>query len=455
MKKTLLSLGTIVSTIAPVASVIACGDGDVPGHEAPYSITIQADKTITTQANIFVDPKGFLSDSYIKEIKSRIAESIVAANKDSLKYSTMKIYIGDNPIKDYIYAESVSIITTPLTETNKNDLNVVFNLIDTPFDNFMNQLKSKNWYSQFFQKDIWENQHHQIDKVDKNELKRNLLKLFGYDDSNPDVIDFTYKIISDKYIDFTITRTNVVANPELHSTGFVRTSTDYFDFKEGEVLYMKLNLHDDFSITPDEEKNDFVYISPKEPSESHRQTFHNGSPQHFMTQGYKIAKYLLKQNGYDDELKYAITSQSDKPYSINSGLVTLGDSASKVFAYGDNGQTFGINFNDLPGEKRNEYTFLVDFDKKTFKINYANTAYDEKQWVFGTDGHLVIEPSHKWSMVFEGTYELNDAGNAAESISALTTATATDGTNTIHIQESSAKWISKYILNNYRFFVDK
>ena len=445
MKKTLLSIGTIVSTITPVASVIACGDGDVPGHEAPYSISIQADGTTTTQANVFVDLKGFVSDSYIKEIKSRIAENIIAANKDSLKYKTMKIFMGE------IAGTTLLINTTPLTDTNKNDLNVVFNLIDTPFDNFINQLKSKEFFKEFFQKEIWENQHHQIDKVDQDEIKRNLLKYLGYDNSNPDVINLKYKIISDKFIDFTITRTNVVSNPELHSTGFTDESSGYFDFVEGDLLHMKIIINDDFSIAPHKDYK-LIYLSKKHPSTSFDVPSIGGSPQNFMTQTYKMAKYLLKQNGYDGQLVYKYPGRYTNTFRE---LEANANSASKVFAYDDNGRTFGLNYNSLDGTK-SKYEFLIDFDKKTFKIIFGNTAHNQKQWIFGTDGHLVMDPSHEWSITLEGTYELNVAGDAVETITSLTKETATDGTSTIHLLNSSAKLMSKSILNgDMKFFIDK
>ena len=454
MKKTLLSIGTLVSTIAPVASVIACGDGDVPGHEAPYSITIQADATKPTQANVFVDLKGFVSESYLKEIKSRIAESIVAANKDALKYSTIKIYIGD---KTAIYSAPntyrLLIDSSPLIDTNKNDLDVVFNLIDTPFDNFMKQIKTTKYFSQFFQKEAWENQHHAIDKVDKDEIKRNLLRLFGYDDSNPDTIDFTYKIISDKFIDFTITRTNVVANPELHSTGFQNQATSYFDFLEGDSLHMISAIKEDFSLKPLDDCV-LLYTSPKHPSNSYDGAGHGGSPQSFLTQSYKIARYLLKQNGYDGKLIYNHYLNGNVAFLTT--LNTLGNSASKVFAYGDNGQNFGIHFDSLSNLNLRKYKIWINFETKTFKIINSNRSDAEKQWIFGKDGnHLIVEPSHEWSMTLEGTYELNDAGNAAETISALTNAIVTDGTDTINILDSSAKRIAKFILNDFAFFIDK
>ena len=448
MKKTLLSLGTIVSTIAPVASVIACGDGDVPGHEAPYSISIQADETTPTQANVFIDFKGYVTDSYLKEIKSKIAESIVAANKDSLKYKTMKIHIGDKTVSTYVTIGTVlSINTTPLTDTNKNDLDVVFNLIDAPFDNFMTQIKAKKYFSQFFQKEIWENQHHQIDKVDKDEIKRNLLKYLGYDNSNPDVIDFKYKIISDKFIDFTVTRTNVVANPELHSTSITDSSTGYFDLIEGDLLNMKIFINDDLSINTGSE---FIYASPKHPSNSSLgNNISHGNPQNFDIQKYKIVKYLLKQNGYDD--KITLKYQTGECEIYTSQLDTLATSASKVFAYGEDGRIAGVNYSSTT--KTSNIAILMDFDKKTFKINYSNSPHDQKQWIFGTDGHLVIEPSHEWSMAFEGTYELSDAGDEADTITS-TIATASDGTNTIHIQKSSANLMAKNLINFLRFFIN-
>ena len=453
MKKTLLSLGTLVSTIAPIASVIACGDGDVPGHEAPYSITIQADKDTPTQANIFVDPKGFISDSYIKEIKSRIAESIVAANKDALKYKTMKIYFGDKTVIVYPATGTTLLINASLTDANKNDLDVIFNLIDTPFDNFMTQLKNNLCYKSFFQKNIWENQHHAIDKVDKDEIKRNLLRLFGYDDSNPDTIDFRYKIISDKFMDFTITRTNVVSNPELHSTGFVTgDSYSYFDFKEGEILSMKFNIGNDFSISPSTGENEFMYRTFKNPTNSIFENFGSGAPQNFITQGYKIVKYLLSQNGYNNSNELIFKNKSGGAFDYNS-LRTLSDSASKVFTYGNHGETFGIDYDNSAHTCMHK--IMMDTDNKTFKIIFNTHPKNEKQWIFGTDGHLVIEPSHEWTMTLEGTYELNDAGNATDTISALTKSIATDGISTIHLLESSTKIIAKNILNHYKFFIDK
>ena len=459
MKKTLLSIGTLVSTIAPVASVIACGDGDVPGHEAPYSITIIEDANTQKQANVFVDLKGFVSDSYIKEIKSRIAESIAAANKDELtnnnelKYKTMNIIIGDKTVVNYqIIGTTLLINTSPLTSTNGNNLDTIFNLIDTPFDNFINQLKSKEYFNHFFKKEIWENQHYQIDKVNKDEIKRNILKYFGYDDSNPDLIDFDYKVISDKFIDFTITRNNTVANRELHSTGFTNESSNYFDFIEGDVLHMKIVVDSDFSITPRDDSQ-LIYISKKHPANSYSIPSTGGSPQNFTTQIYKMAKYLLKQNGYDGELVYKYPRAN---VSAFTELAATTNSASKVFAYGDQGRTFGIN-QDITSSKLSKYKFAIDFDKKTFKITFGNAVHDQKQWIFGNNGdHLIIDPSHEWSMTFEGTYVLNNngIGNPIQAVS-LVTAEATDGTNTINILESSANTISEIILNDFKFFINK
>ena len=455
MKKTLLSLGTLSAIVAPVASVIACGDGDVPGHEAPYSITIQADKTTPTQANIFLDFKGFLSESYLKEIKSRIAESIVAANKDTLKYKTMKIYIGSKIVTFFeLNAYKLLIDSSPLTDANKNNLDVVFNLIDTPFDNFMTQLKNIEHLNPFFKKEIWENQHHQINKLDQDEVKTNLLRLFGYNYSNPDVIDFKYKIISDRFIDFTITRTNVASSPELHTFAFTDGTTVYHDFVEGESINFKLLIPENFSISR------VIGSGANDPGDSNVFYFSKVSDQsviistsRFEKQIYKIAQFLLKSNGYNNRLlefnqrSFALPTT---PYFEE--LKALGNSANKLFGYGDNGQTAGVNYD--PGiNYYRKNAFKIDFDKKTFNVRYKTKAFNEKQWVFGKDGdHLIVEPTKEWWVEVEGTYELNDAGEEVETITSLTKAIATDGTNSINILESSAKILAKGIMNGVALF---
>ena len=455
MKKTLLSLGTLVSTIAPVASVIACGDGDVPGHEAPYSISIQADASTPTQANVFVNLKGFVTDSYIKEIKSRIAESIVAANKDLLKYSTMKIYIGDKTSLEYSdHGTVLSIITSPLINTNKNNLDVIFNLIDKPFDDFIQQLKSKEFFKEFFQKEIWGNEHHQIEKLDQNEVKRNLLEYLGYDSSNPNTIDVKYNSISNKFIDLTVIRTNVTSNPELHSTTFADQTTDFFDFLEGDTFNIKMIIND--GIIAMDEKIQVIYRSKTTPSNSIICTMGPGKPQRARTQMYKIAQYLVNANGYKDELSFTNDLSFDSSSDFHE-LSTLGDSASRIFEYGSRTKATSVGMNYDRGSSRQQREYAVNFNKKTFKIKIKGKPYSQYQWFFGTDGNLIVGPGPRegWTLEFEGTYELNDAGNAIETTS-LTKAIAMDASSkTINLLKSSVGIISKEILNDEQFFINK
>ena len=455
MKKTLLSLGTIVSTIAPVASVIACGDGDVPGHEAPYSITISADAGTTTQANVLVDLKGFVSDSYIKEIKSRIAESIVAANKDTLKYKTIKICIGDQLNID---ASSTLLINSlPLTDANKNDLNAVFNIINLQFDNFMNQIKNSKNFGQYFKKDIWENQHHQIDKVDQDEIKRTLLKLMSFNSTNPDLIDFKYRIISDKFVDFTITRTNVPASPELKFTAFSNRENENRDFVKGQYIHFIGIISKDFGINP----GDDVWMTYKtsDPKTSGILSIRSGTANiTFHSQIYKFTKFLLESNGYNNDLKYHYIENGNLK-GFFTELESLGNSEAKLFGYGEQGRTAGINFgqhNTSLTDPNSLYDWknTIDFDKKTFSLKFSTKPFDNyNQWIFGKDGKkLAVTPAGEWSMTIEGTYELNSASNAIETITSITTATATDGTNSIDLLESSVKVIAKGFLNFMNLF---
>ena len=453
MKKTLLSLGTLVSTIAPVASVIACGDGDVPGHEAPYSITIQADGTTTTQANIFVDPKGFISNSYIKEIKSRIAESIVAANKDTLKYSTFKLYIGDPTIKSFPFSVA-AISAASLTETNKNDLDTIYNFIDSSIDSIITNVKSNEFYKQYFQKEIWENQHHQIEKANQDEIKKTLLKYLGFTSTDPKTIDVKYKIVSDKFLDVYITRTNVVSSPELHTNLFTDDSTEYPTFTEGDTIRI---LAKDASSLITKENVRMLYITKKTflkagvvTNRSLIAPLGSGNPQNAFTQLYKIIKFLLTSNGYDNGLLLDLFGGN---LFLNE-LRSLGDSVNKVFGYEFQGRTFGINYDISKPISQDQLT--VDFDKKTFKIKKTFTPHNQNQWIFGKNGKkLAVEPSREWTMEFEGTYELNNAGSAVETITSLTKAIATYGTDTIDIIDSSAKIIARSSLNHPLFFIDK
>ena len=449
MKKTLLSLGTLSAIVAPVVSVIACGDGDVPGHEAPYSITIQADKGTTTQANVFVDLKGFVTDSYLKEIKSRIAESIVAANKDSLKYTTMKIYIGDPSIGIYP-PENISLLinTTPLTDANKNDLNTVFNLIDKPFDDFMKQIKIKQYYSQFFQKDIWQNLHHQIDKVDQDELKKTLLKYLGFTSTDPNTIDFTYRIISDKYIDFKITRTNVVSNPELHTTIIADATTGYPDFLAGEVITIQFPIENNV-INLYYDKARIMYLSNDSNKALVDVNPHSGSGVSTEVQIYKIAQFLLKANGYDNIFSCYFDTRLDKYFQ---NLTSLASSKERIFGYGSKGEMSGVDL--YPDQSKTCLGYYgVDFDKKTFSIQLDIKTNTHQQWIFAENGdYLVVEPTSVFKLNFEGTYELNDAGDAVETISSMTKSTATYGNKTIHILGSSSKNIVKAGFDYFKFF---
>ena len=459
MKKTLLSLGTIVSAVAPVVSVIACGDGDVPGHEAPYEITISADSAKPTQANVEIKLKGYVSESYLKEIKSRIAESIAAANKDELKYSTAYIRIGSISAPLSIRQVEKLISTTPLTNANKNDLDAIHTFLDSSFDSLINEVKAYKVTKKYFEKDIWENIHHQIDKLDKNEVKLRLLKLFGFENiTNPDMIDFEYNLISDKYIDITITRTNIAASPELIQHFFGNPSTTFEPFLEGEkmnlgIIFNSKNKYNDktFDINDDE----YMTIYKPGSSNSKYGPMGTGGPpgkRNSKAQIYKIAKYLLKANGYNDDIIYAHYTTLASP-DIGDDLKTLGNSASKVFGYGDNGQTAGINYDNLGARRVYNRDFQVqfNFDKKTFKLFYSSDSYDQKQWIFGTDGHLVTEPTKEWKLELEGTYEVDDTDIKANSIT-LTKATATDGTKTIHLLKSSAKLIAMSALKDKHWF---
>ena len=241
MKKTLLSIGTIVSTIAPVASVIACGDGDVPGHEAPYSISIHADEHTPTQANVEIKLKGFVSDSYIKEIKSRIAESIAAANKDALKYSTVYITIRSSTSPIIPVECKLLINTSPLTEANKNDLDAIHNFIDTKFNDLINEVKN-NDFKNYLYKKYWNLQLHAFDKLDQNEIKTNLLQYLRFNSTNPDLIDLKFNFVSNNYMNFSIKRTDVAATPELHSEELTESSTSYVTFLKGEEMNFNLNF---------------------------------------------------------------------------------------------------------------------------------------------------------------------------------------------------------------------
>ena len=458
MKKALLSIGTIVSTIVPVASVIACGDGDVPGHEAPYSIVIQADERTSTQANVVIKLKGFISESYIKELKSKIAESIAAANKDTLKFSTIHIWVGSISSPLPIKSLEKIINATPLTNANKNDLDAIHTFLDSSFDSLINALKAHRELNQYFKKDAWENQHHQIDKLDKNEVKLRLLKLFGFENvTNPDVIDFEYEVISDKFMDFTITRTNVSNSPELISHAFATQDTVYAPFLEGEKIntcinFNSINKYDDNSL---DINNDITTIWYKPETSSTKYGTISGSTgnRNREVQFYKLAKYLLKANGCNDDIKFSGDYLADKP-DVDNNLKTLGNSASKIFAYGNNGQIAGINYED--DDRTPHYfatkQFQFDFDKKTFKLQYISTAYDQKQWIFGKNGdHLIIDPSHKWTLEFEGTYDIDDTDIKADS-TLITKATATDGTHTIHLLESSSKLIANTIMKDLHWF---
>ena len=455
MKKTLLSLGTLSAIVAPVVSVIACGDGDVPGHEAPYSILIQADATTPTQANVFVDLKGFVSDSYIREIKSRIAESIAAANKDTLKYTTTKIWMGPPAWQVYTKWSWLINSSSLLTNTNKNNLEAIFNIIDTPLDDFFNRLKSSKDYSHFFKEDAWKNIHNQIDKVDKDEIKKTLLKYLGFASTNPNLIDFKYKMISDKLIDFTITRTNVVASPELDIRIFVDASTSNGTFIKGDVIHV-VGILDNNLVFPNE-KFDIAYITKStydngsnSETRSTTITYPVSSPQNIHVQLYKVVKYLLKANGYNNELELKIDENFG--YSMGNSspfnqLKRLGNSASKIFAKGTTGASSGISSDVL------QCNFSVDFDKKTFKMKFTSKDFTSKQWIFGKDGdYLVMDPSHEWSITLEGTYELTSAANEVQSITALTKAIATDGSKTINILESSSGSIVKATFDYFNFF---
>ena len=459
MKKTLLSLGTLVSTIAPVASVIACGDGDVPGHEAPYSITIQADAIKPTQANVEIKLKGFVSDSYLKEIKSKLVEIIAAANKGESKYSTIKIWVGNNTVPINVFMTLTKLIDiSSLTNENKSDLEAIHNLIDSNFDTLINEIKANKQLKQFFREGIWENQHHQIDKVNKDEIKRNILKYLGYKYSDPNVINFEYEVISDKYIDFTITRTNVAVSPELTQNIF-SVNTSYFDFLEGEKINVRLCISDDGKVNFGQEdgKQD-SYLALYNSKQSNKNDYlmiatSAYSPINAYTQLYKITKYLLKANGYEDNLVIQHDLTEDYSKMIDH-LKTLGNSANKVFAYGENGQIVGMKNkqNAWAGGANTVQEFKVDYDKKTFNVKFICTTGDQKQWIFGKDGHsLTMEPNKEWSITLEGAYELNSTGDALESISSLTKATGSDGTNTVNILDSSAKIIAKSLFNDGPF----
>ena len=454
MKKTLLSLGTLSAIVAPVASVIACGDGDVPGHEAPYSITIQADKTITTQANVIIELKGYISDSYLKEIKSRIAEDIARLNKDELKYSTMKLILKDRFISIDFYKTTKLINTSPLTDSNKNDLDAIHNFMDSGFDDLINNEKGEKKTKKYFDKDAWTNQHHQIDKLDQNEVKLKLLKMCGFNSTNPDTIDFKYEIISDKYMSFTITRTNVAASPELVQQVFSSANTGYPPFLEGEKInfnftFNRKNKYDSKAFNIEDDAYAVWYNSK---SLSKNGTMGIGGSIVDATphvQLYKMAKYLLKANGYSNDINF-ISDTNNGQVSIDNPVRTLGSSANKVFTYGDNGQIAGIN-HISSGININQ-KYQMDFDKKIFKIKYGTTVYAEKQWIFGENGdHLMIQPNQEWNIEFEGTYEVDGTEVQNGSIT-LTKAIASDGTNTINILESSAKIIVNYLLHDKHWF---
>ena len=147
MKKTLLGLGAIASTIAPITSVIACGY-ETP-DKAPYELISRKDSSTETQLNFIVKLKGYISESYIKEIKSRIAETLNEANKDELKYTTISISFQD--AKDELKREAKWIGDHELVEKG---LDAVLNFMGTKYDNLVTAAKANIYLYKFFVESI-------------------------------------------------------------------------------------------------------------------------------------------------------------------------------------------------------------------------------------------------------------------------------------------------------------
>ena len=161
---------------------------------------------------------------------------------------------------------------------------------------------------------------------------------------------------------------------------------------------------------------------------------------------YKLITKLFKEANIDNSLRFY--SDYSHKNIISTFNAPPGSSITKVFGFDDKGSSRGVNFKTI------YQTIKIDFDEKKFNIKATVANSSAKQWVFGKDGdYLMIEPNQEWTMEFEGTYELNTAGDAAETIPSLTKAIANHGSNSVNIFDSSAKTIAKHFLNDAKLFL--
>ena len=145
MKKILLGLGTLASTIAPVAAVVACGTGNPLNKH--YTISMSPDVSTPTQANVIVKLKGYISNSIADEIKSIIAESITEKNKGTLTYTTMHIEIQDDT--DSTHKQTIDITNVPLDADHK-DLTSTIAMMGSNFDTLITSAKTNPDLAKFF-----------------------------------------------------------------------------------------------------------------------------------------------------------------------------------------------------------------------------------------------------------------------------------------------------------------
>ena len=120
MKKTLLSIGTIVAAGAPIATVISCGSDDAAPVPFDYVVTLKDDiavKSATSKGHSTTEFLVEIDTTMLATIKTEVAKQILnipAAGRNTIRKVTVLFYATANGKRYY------TTINLDVTDPEKN-----------------------------------------------------------------------------------------------------------------------------------------------------------------------------------------------------------------------------------------------------------------------------------------------------------------------------------------------
>ena len=402
MKKILLGLGTLASTVAPVAAVVACGNET--SDKSPYELTMKADASVATQLNIVVKLKNYVSDSYIREIKSRIVEDIAAANKDALKYSTIHIEFQD--AADATKKEGLLISTNPLTDANKNDLDAIHTFMDTSFDTLITSAKANNDLHKFFVEPTTAGAETTLPTFTAEEQDKIALNIGRILHMPAITTKGLFKFAVTRFdknaaqMEMKLTRTSVAGVTDLVAINHESTG-DALSMLEGEELIITIAF----------DMNNMRFNSISFTLQNSKDARKNGS---------------YNTGGTTSEWKIILLTLIEKITPLKSSIIfdeanvenilpSISTSSAQSFFYWSNINVGGKQVFTSEGGK---FTYQISMEKKTFDLKVDISVWGHKA-IYGEDGHSIHNSGSlrtdksTISFHFTGTFTLKDSSNPA------------------------------------------